>query len=250
MSDQSSSLERLKETLSDLLFPRICRSCGSTFEEGHSNILCSPCFDSVLPYQEPCCDHCGISLPARGFEDSQSTRCADCGEGTYHLQKVKAWGPYVGPLRILHHAFKFEGMEGLKREIADRSFQTIPSGFWEGVEALVPVPMSPEKERERGYNPSFLMGQELSRIADIPSVQLLKKIRKTPPQMALSKTQRLKNPAGAYAVSQGSPLPHKLVLVDDVFTTGATLEECAKILREAGVQWVGAVVFGRTPHQI
>jgi len=235
--------------LSGLFFPTICRYCGSTFQQGHSNILCRSCLDSVQPYQEPVCAHCGVSLPMRGFEDASSFRCSDCGDSSYFLDKVRAWGDYEGPLRILHHAFKFEGMEGLRSEIVDRLNKALPTSFWEGVEALVPVPLSPEKERERGYNPSSLVSLDLTRVVGIETKFLINKTRPTPPQMSLPKAKRLQNPQGAYAAAPGVEFPSRIVLVDDVYTTGATLEECAKVLKKAGAQWVGAVVFGRTPHQ-
>src|SRR5208282_5168725 len=115
--------------LSKLLFPNICRYCGSAFTQGHSNVLCHPCLDSVQPYQDPVCDHCGVTLPSRGFEDALSFRCTDCGSSVYYLDKVKAWGPYEGPLRILHHAFKFEGMGALRSPIVSRLVGNLPPSF-------------------------------------------------------------------------------------------------------------------------
>ena len=235
--------------LLDVLFPKICQHCGDAFKNGLSNILCGSCFDSISPYEDPVCDHCGISLPARAFEGSLLLRCRDCGEETYFLDRVRAVGPYEGSLRIAHHGFKFEGMEKLGHAIGKKMLVSIPSPFWEGVEALVPVPLSAERERERGYNPSTLLAGEISEIIQVPARPLVKKARPTLPQMSLSKEARLKNPKGAYQWNGPAPVPGKVILVDDVFTTGATLEECARVLKKAGVQWVGAVVFGRTPHR-
>ncbi len=232
----------------DLLFPKVCQRCGEGFQTGLSNILCGSCFDSIPAYKDPVCDHCGISLPARAFEDASRPRCRDCGEGDYFLDKVRALGPYEGALRIAHHGFKFEGMESLKSNLAEKMvFCSIPA-FWEGVEALVPVPLSAERERERGYNPATLLTAEMAKVTGILPRPILKKTKSIQPQMSLSREERLKNPRGAYQVQPGELLPLKAVLVDDVFTTGATLEECARVLKKAGVAWVGAVVIGRTPH--
>jgi len=239
----------LWNSLQDLVFPKACRHCGTYFDNGYSNILCVTCLAGVQHYHGLVCDHCGISLPENAFEGASQFRCEDCGDHPYYLDRVRAWGPYEGPLRILHHGFKFEGMEDLKVEMAGRLRTSIPGSFWEGVKALVPVPMSPEKERERGHNPAFGISTELSRVLGIETKELLKKTRATAPQMSLSKAQRLQNPSGAYAISLMTPIPTRLILVDDVFTTGATLEECAKVLKKSGAQWVGAIVFGRTPHQ-
>lgn len=162
------------------------------------------------------------------------------------MDRVRAVGPYEGALRIAHHGFKFEGMEKLKLDLARKMVESSIPSFWEGVEAIVPVPLSAERQRERGYNPAELLALEISKTTQIPTRQILRKIISTPPQMSLKREERLKNPKGAYSFLEKSSAFAKVVLVDDVFTTGATLEECAKILKNFGVSWVGAIVFGRT----
>jgi ComF family protein len=140
-------------------------------------------------------------------------------------------------------------MEGLANELAAKMSSAEIPFFWRDVEALVPVPMSPERERERGYNPAALLANGLSSKTQIRTKPLLRKTRPTRPQMSLSREERSRNPRGAYQVAEGTILPAKIILVDDVFTTGSTLEECAKVLKKAGAGWVGALVFGRTPRQ-
>jgi ComF family protein len=244
---KSGRLEKTQGDWVDLLFPKVCDHCGEAFEKGLSNILCRSCFDSATPYEDPLCGHCGMALPARAFEDSAQLRCRDCGEGPYFLDRVRAFGPYEGAVRIAHHGFKFEGMESLKSHIAKKMVQSVIPAFWDGVEALVPVPLSPERERERGYNPSALLASEISNWTQIPALALIRKVRSTRPQMSLVREERLKNPKGAYRALTGVRIPAKIVLVDDVFTTGATLEECARVAKKTGVTWAGALVFGRTP---
>jgi competence protein ComFC len=238
----------VKSTISSILFPNICLQCGEGFEDGLSNILCRSCFTAVSTFEDPVCDHCGISLPMRAFEDAIWLRCRDCGAENYYLDRVRAVGPYEGALRIAHHGFKFEGMEGLHQDLAGKMSEAAIPAFWDGVEALVPVPLSAERERERGYNPAGLLAQQMCQSLQIPLGALLCKIKSTKPQMSLTREERLKNPKGAYQLNGQEPVPPKVVLVDDVFTTGATLEECAKVLKKAGATWVGAIVFGRTPR--
>ncbi|HET9870180.1 MAG TPA: ComF family protein, partial [bacterium] len=187
-------------------------------------------------------------VPAGAFEGSARPRCADCGEGDYALEETLAFGAYQGPLRLAHHAFKFEGMERLGARLADRMAGEVPAGFWEGAAALVPVPMSAERERERGYHPARLLARRLSARAGLPLGDWLRKVRPTPPQMSLDRAKRLTGPKGAFRYAGPSPGPEAVVLVDDVLTTGATLEECARVLRRAGWARIRAVVFGRTPR--
>jgi len=237
----------LSNLILDIFFPKICGHCGDSFRQGLSNILCQPCFNGIEPYQTPSCDHCGASLPPRTFEDAVQRRCLDCGDEPYHLDQVWSLGSYEGPLRLAHHAFKFGGMEHLKTPLIQKMLKYLPEDFWQGVNAFVPVPMSPEKERERGYNPAVLLATELSKTIWIPVQSIIHKTHPTVAQRLLTREKRLQNQKGAYEVALKSALS-KVILVDDVFTTGATLEECAKVLKKSGVEWVGAVVWGRTPR--
>jgi ComF family protein len=139
-------------------------------------------------------------------------------------------------------------MEHLDSVMAERMAQIMPEAYTAGEAVFCPVPLSPERERERGYNPSGLLSRQLSRLKNLPVKNMLRKIKPLPPQMSLTREQRLKNPVDAYEMVASIPLPSRVVLVDDVFTTGATLEECAKVLKRSGVQSVFAVVWGRTPR--
>ncbi len=241
-------LEVIKTGVLDLLFPKSCQLCGESFKDGISNILCRSCFETMDFYEDPVCGHCGISLPVRAFEGAVLLRCKDCGDQPYFLDQVRAFGPYGGGLRIVHHGFKFEGMESLKQEITRKMLQAVVPSFWNGVQALIPVPLSPERERERGYNPAFLLAVEISAKTGIQIIGIIKNLNPTIPQSSLPREERLKNPKGAYQVFTPMETMTRVVLVDDVFTTGATLEECAQVLKKTGVGWVGAIAFGRTPR--
>jgi ComF family protein len=229
-----------------LLFPKICGRCGNPFVDGLSNILCRSCFDATPPYADPICRHCGIGLPPRAFEGSSKPHCSDCVGEDYYLDACRAYGPYEGSLRLAHHAFKFEGMEHLGAVLGSRMAPLVSR--FEGIEAVVPVPVRPERERERGYHPARVLAMELSRATGCPVEDYLRKVRPTKPQVDLDKAERLKNLWGAFIyVGPKKPIG-RVLLVDDVYTTGGTLEECAETLKASGVVWVGAVVLGRTPH--
>jgi len=236
-----------REVFLNFFFPKICGYCGESFRTGLSNVLCFSCFEKIEPYREPVCERCGITLPERAFEEVFEPRCLDCGEEPTYLDMVHSFGAYQGALREAHHAFKFEGMEHLAALMVGRTVENISTSFWEDVDVLTPVPMSPEKERERGYDPAALLTAEFSKQLNIPVRSVLKKALLTKPQRSLNREERLRNQKGSF-VSETLKVGSKVVLVDDVLTTGATLEECAKVLKKAGAQWVGAVVWGRTPR--
>ncbi len=239
---------RAGRLFADALYPPICRHCGDSFRDGLSNILCAPCFDSARAYDEPACAHCGLGLLPGAFEGARVVRCVECGDEEYHLDLVKAVGPYEGPLRLAHHAFKFEGMEHLAGRLAGRMAMKIRA--FEGVEALVPVPLSSERERERGYHPARLLAREIARSSGLRVVEALRKITSTPAQVSLDREERLRNLDGVFEPERKTAIPDRVVLVDDVYTTGGTLEECAKTLKLAGAGWVGAIVLGRTEQRV
>lgn len=243
-----SRRQKILDPILNILFPRRCLHCGSSFTDGLSNVVCRGCFDSIPSYENPVCDHCGVSLPPGAFEGAVERRCGDCGKEAYFLDHVRSFGPYGGALRLAHHAFKFDGMERLRADLAPPMAALEGDAFWSDAKVLVPVPQSPERERERGYNPASLLAGEIAEITSCPCRPLLRKVRATEPQMSLKREARMKNPKGAYQVAGAGAVPDKIVLVDDVFTTGSTLEECARVLKKAGAHWVGALVFGRTPR--
>jgi ComF family protein len=173
-------------------------------------------------------------------------RCKECEDRESPLDGLRAFSTYDGALRLAHHYFKFEGMPSLAPVLGARMAGSLMDG-WKGTGAvLVPVPLSSDRERERGYNPSRLLAQEVSRTTGIPVAELLVKVRSTKPQMKLDRKERLKSPRGAYALKEGLNPTGNIVLVDDVMTTGATLEECARVLKKGGAASVKAIVLGRT----
>lgn len=118
-----------------------------------------------------------------------------------------------------------------------------------GGAVLVPVPLTPRRERERGFNQSLLIAVELGRLWDIRVADILRRVREAPPQRGASTTDRTRQVAAAFAVRPGVPVPRAACVVDDVHTTGATLAACARALRRAGAERVRAVCFARaTKH--
>ena len=163
------------------------------------------------------------------------------------LQFVSSAAAFQGPLRDLIHAFKYQGKDWLRSylgEFMDSSLQI----DWKKIDGLVPVPMPFWKEIRRGYNQAHLLAEELSRRHHIPIVaQLLRRTLMTRPQVGLTKRERRTNASRSYLLrrKQTHLSFQRILLIDDVVTTGATLIRCANLLRMAGVKEVAAAVLAR-----
>lgn len=164
------------------------------------------------------------------------------------LDRVRAWGDYHGDLRELIHAFKFDGNRRLASWLADRLAEVLQEEFAdETLDAVIPIPLHPARRRERGFDQTRLLARGLSRRAGIPVWRVVCRDRHTRPQMGLNRRQRLRNVSSAFSLAgraariKGS----RLLVVDDILTTGATVEEVAGVLRLAGARWVGALVVAR-----
>ncbi len=174
-------------------------------------------------------------------------RCGDCVLHPPAFERARSYGAYRGALRELVHLFKYRGMRPLSR----------PLGAWlaevtrvEGLaecEAVVPLPLDPERRRARGYNQSELLAREVARRLGLPLVpQACRRVRPTAPQAGLTRAQRRANVQGAFAADPRLVRNRTVLLVDDVMTTGATLNACARTLRQAGAARVLAVTVART----
>ena len=197
----------------------------------------------------PWCDRCGQPEPHFG-------PCRVCAAWPAALRAVRSAVWLEGGARDAVHALKYRGLARIADDLADVTAAiALPA---RDTAYLVPIPLGRQRLRERGYNQSERLARALARRWHRPVVDLLVRVRETATQTALTPDARLANVAGAFAVAEGSiggltpgrrpgvsrPWP-SLILVDDVFTTGATLAEAARALERAGVRNVLAVTFGR-----
>lgn len=205
----------------DFLFPKKCVGCG---EEG--NYFCENCYDKI--------DFCQPVL-------------ARIKNGP--LEGVVAAGEYQGALKEAIHILKYEKVKDLAGPMANILIKVLarPEVSFLQKYFFVPVPLFSKKEKERGFNQSELLGEKLAekiKIKLFPDVLL--KIKDTPAQMSLKRKEREKNLRGAFAVKDKKMVCGKnIVLLDDVMTTGATLRECAKVLRRAGAKRVWGAVLAK-----
>lgn len=223
-------LDRLGVAVLDVVYPKRCAQCR---ERGHW--VCEECLANVSLFSPPLCAGCGV--PANLLQ----CRCDEMAPG---LSGVRSVGPYDGWLRESVLNFKYydewarveQLAECLARVVADLA----PAG------GLVPVPLHPSRLRSRGYNQSALLANAVSERLGIPIVEAVQRIRATDQQARLSGAQRVVNVEGAFAVTPGfDPAGMDLILVDDVITTGSTINACARVLVAGGAASVRAVTLAR-----
>ncbi|HEU4641060.1 MAG TPA: double zinc ribbon domain-containing protein [Gemmatimonadaceae bacterium] len=238
--------------LADLFLPRACVACARLLDAGDRGIVCGRCWARLheLPY--PRCDRCGH--PARaGALGQQAHRCAWCDQLPPFVRAARSvcWIPGRTGGAIVH-ALKYAGWRAVAGGMAERMARlSWPRDVIAERTALVPVPLAPVRERERGYNQSALIARALAARWGLPVWEdCLARTRATATQTRLTPDQRRHNVSGAFRASRGAASRLRdahLVLVDDVITTGATLSECATTLFDAGARIISIVTFGRAP---
>lgn len=227
----------MRQTILDLLLPQTCAHCRRDIS-GEA-VLCRACLGLVAPLPGPACGRC--AQPLRGV----GARCRRCSGRLFACALIRAACRYSGPAAAWVRAFKFRGRRQAARAAGlwmARDWHGLPE--LHGAQALVPVPPHPSRRRERGYCQARLLAEGLASGTGLPLLPALERARATAPLWRLGRTQRAQAVAGAFAVT-GDVAGRSLLLVDDVCTTGATLEACALALRMAGAAEVKAFVFAR-----
>lgn len=243
--DQSvrSRLARAFAKIADCILPPLCLSCRNQVER-HGE-LCPSCWVGIDFIASPICDRLGIPLPY-GTGDKHVSAAALANPPDY--DRARAAVCYGGVARSIVHDFKFrdrhDGRRLFGRWLAQAGQDVLSDADW-----LVPVPLHRRRLWQRRFNQSALLAQSVSSLTDIPfDPFLLRRTRSTANQVGLTRDQRSRNVAGAFEVSadrSGDIAGRNLVLVDDVMTTGATANACAKALSRAGASRVDVLVLAR-----
>lgn len=242
MSDWS---QRMLRGVGDVVFPPTCVHCQGIVEASELRYVCEPCSRKISVVSAPHCSTCGYPFFGEVGGERICPHCQDLipvfGEGrTAVLSK--------GPARSLVLALKYHhGLHALKdMETLFRRAEELTS--WVRGAILVPVPLHPRKERERGYNQSLLIAQCLARASggETRVEEILQRVIDTVSQTHHDKEARLANLKNAFALRRGAAITpvHHYILVDDVFTTGSTLNSCALVLHRAGSLNLDVVTFG------
>lgn len=225
-------LQRLGALLLDLLFPPTCVACQAV-----GTPLCPACLKQWQRFAEPRCPRCDEPLTRRHRCSLPPT-----------LDRLLVLGPHRGVARHAVHALKYRRQRDVAVPLG-RLMAAHAAASKVALDVVAPVPLHPRRLATRGYNQAALLAQVVAEELKIPCADVLQRIRETPPQVGLSRRERLHNVADAFALVDGGQ-PHidgrHVLLVDDVCTTGATMGACATVLRHYGATSVVGLTVSRS----
>lgn len=238
-------VRRTVGALADLVFPRACVACESLLDRGERGMVCGRCWSRLLLLPSPTCDRCG--------HPTYTHRCRWCELLPAYVRAARSVCWASGPIGLgIVHALKYQGWYRTARDMAERMARTAwPEDVVEERRALIPVPLSSKRQRERGYNQSLELATALAPKWGLPVWNdVLRRSRHTETQTRLTPGERLRNVAAAFATPSSARTLLRgahVMLVDDIVTTAATLNACAAALCEGGARIVSFVTFGRAP---
>ena len=242
------------------LFPSDCRVCHSPLIEISRLPVCGACLSAVRPLSGSFCGICGEALFSPAFLDRGEAVCGLCQRMRPTFEKAAAYGSYAGGLRDLIHLLKYQQVRPtanvLGRMLAE-AVTDLEKEIPAGVVMVVPVPLHARKRSQRGFNQAEVIAraalkQFARRLSDRPDrlkllTGVLVRRRETGSQIGLTRHQRRENLRGAFGVTDAGQISNRhVLLVDDVFTTGTTASECARVLRRAGAARVWVATVART----
>ena len=244
--------QRATQQLEAGILPPRCAGCN-WFEE---SLFCATCRAHVQSIVPPFCARCGQPFDPLAHVVATSL-CADCRANRYHaapiLQRARSLWVMQGPVRRAVHRFKYQNRQHLATHLAREMATYLVDNNAELPQLIVPVPLHPWRQWRRGYNQSALLAHALAELLQLPCVELLRRTRHTPSQTRLNFGERQENVRDAFVVNEktrGKYLPREIshiLLIDDVYTTGATLRECARQLHSKGFATIHALTLTRQP---
>ena len=231
--------------IADVLLPGRCPICHATVRTRQALPLCESCLSQITAIRPPICSACGLPFPTESGTDHL---CGDCLLSPRVFTRARAVGHYEGSLLTAIHAFKYQGQSALGRILgrlmADHDYHDFHIS---SCTMIIPVPLHVRRLRERGFNQALILARAIARRHELPLdfTSLMRQVA-TPPQITLGKTERQRNVRDAFRIREpGRVKGEKIIIVDDVYTTGSTLNECARVLLEGGANEVAALTLAR-----
>lgn len=234
-------LKKIVQAFLNALYPlkTNCVFCGKILEGNMP--VCDGCLSKVEIIPFPLCEKCGKPL-----YNGKTTYCYDCRTKKHFFEKARAYGTYNGVLKRLIHEFKYNKEKRLSALLGEKLFEAYERSGFSDIDLIVPVPLHKKREEERGFNQSLLLAKELGERANIAVKEALIRTKLTEHQTVLPKDKRDENVKSAFKVKGNSLIEGKnILLVDDVYTTGSTADECAKTLLSGGARKVYVITIAR-----
>ena len=216
----------------DFVYPPFCLLCG-TYLDIKEELVCRSCWQSLPLLKKPCMPVVNLHILSGG---------------TAWFDRSIAVYEYSPSVQELIHHFKYFGMQHLAKDLGQNVAEGIIQQNLIGeIDAFIPVPLHSQRIRERGYNQAELLAKEMAKLCGVPCWKsILLRTRYTQPQAAMNREERRSNIQGAFSIKDGSKIDKaRIALVDDVLTTGSTMNECAHVLRQAGASSVISVTVVR-----
>ncbi len=255
---------QLKDILKNALFPLKCRMCDHFFHpsDNHRRVpegtsepqdigdifcslmaqhLCPVCARQFMAAESPICRCCGLVFKSRQGEDHL---CGECLQSEKPYGKARAAGVHDQALMSIMHAYKYGGKVQLAGPLS-KLLTAVFERHWpaDAMDLVLPIPLHPTRFRERGFNQAYLLVRPWG---DIVERDILQRKWPTSPQTGLGRKERFRNVRGAFAVKDPLAVKNRrILLVDDVYTTGATVQECARILKKCNAAQVDILTVGR-----
>ena len=242
-----SNAWRILNGFLNLIYPEVCFLCSVPVSRHREYGVCDSCWDKALTLKivPPRCVSCG--LPLRNFEDSSEHLCGDCIQQMPPYAGARSFGYYTAELSRLIQGLKFQD----RRNLVKLFVPLLAGAFFdswrrEDFDLIVPVPLHVKRKRERGYNQSELLARLLARQIAIPCSRALIRVRLTLPQVGLTDSQRLENVRKAFRCTKPQQISERrILLIDDVMTTGATATSASRTLLEGGARRISVLTVAR-----
>lgn len=242
-----SRLRKLGEELLELVFPPACALC----ERIGTELICTDCREQFQFIEPPYCQHCGRPLSESA---QRAVVCGECRQNIPRFDAARAVGLHTQALREAVLKFKFGRRQRLVEPLAQLLAQRIsaetsrPNGLaWSQLNGLVPVVLHPQRRGWRGFDQAILLSRRLSALTEIPCLEnVLVRTKNTMPQIGLSPARRRQNVRGAFEVIDERVITGgSFLLIDDVYTTGSTMNAAAQVLRKSGAETIYALTLTR-----
>lgn len=228
----------------DFIFPPLCHVCRAFIPAAGPLHICPACRERMLTVASPLCVVCGVPFIAAGADHL----CGSCVTSRHHFDAARAALVYAGAGRDLIHAFKYRNKTHLRRPLALLAIEQLTEYVrGRAPDLIMAVPLHRRRLRSRGFNQALLLGEFFSKHWKIPlDRHNLRRVRWTKPQISLSASDRRTNVTGAFSLQDPGRIDgRRVLLVDDVLTTGSTVDECARMLKIGGAVEVTVVTVAR-----